>query len=49
LVRDEHSEARDRTIAKHVMNLHAGLAGDGEATGELDIEKMKRFIAYAKR
>jgi DNA replication licensing factor MCM5 len=48
LVRDEHSEARDRLIAKHVMSLHAGLAGVTEAAGELEIDKMKRYVAYAK-
>lgn len=47
-MRDEHSEARDRLIAKHVMSLHAGLAGVTEAAGELEIDKMKRYVAYAK-
>ncbi|EJD04350.1 MCM-domain-containing protein [Fomitiporia mediterranea MF3/22] len=53
IVRDEHNEARDRTIAKHVMNIHMNrpseLTGEnGEAVGEIDIDKMKRYIAYCK-
>ncbi|CAD6890715.1 unnamed protein product [Tilletia controversa] len=49
IVKDEHDEARDRTIAKHVMNIHMNRATDNaNAVGELDIEQMKRFIAYAK-
>ncbi|PAV21848.1 MCM-domain-containing [Pyrrhoderma noxium] len=53
IVRDEHNELRDRTIAKHVMNIHMNrqseLTGEnGEAVGEIDIDKMKRYIAYCK-
>ena len=40
-------------IAKHVMNIHMNrpnISADenGEAVGEIDIDKMKRFIAYCK-
>lgn len=40
-------------IAKHVMNIHMNRqiqnAEDGaEAVGEIDIDKMKRYIAYCK-
>ncbi|KAH8120608.1 MCM-domain-containing protein [Phellopilus nigrolimitatus] len=53
IVKDEHNELRDRTIAKHVMNIHMNrpneLTGEnGEAVGEIDIDKMKRYIAYCK-
>ena len=42
-----------QTIAKHVMNIHMNrpneLTGEnGEAVGEIDIDKMKRYIAYCK-
>ncbi|ORY29998.1 MCM2/3/5 family-domain-containing protein [Naematelia encephala] len=47
IIRDEHNEARDRMLAKHVMNLHIGRTED-EAVGEIDLDKMKRYIAYAK-
>lgn len=40
-------------IAKHVMNIHMNRpnqnAENGEVIGEIDIDKMKRYIAYCKR
>ncbi|KAL5535173.1 MCM5 [Sanghuangporus sanghuang] len=53
IVKDEHNEQRDRTIAKHVMNIHMNRSNDnsgenGETVGEIDIDKMKRYIAYCK-
>ncbi|KAG8932188.1 minichromosome maintenance protein 5 [Tulasnella sp. 418] len=49
IVRDEHNEGRDRTIAKHVMNVHMNRQDDGqEAQGEIDIDKMKKYISYCK-
>ncbi|KZW02110.1 MCM-domain-containing protein [Exidia glandulosa HHB12029] len=49
IVKDEHNEQRDRTIAKHVMSIHMNRANDTqEATGEIDVAKMKRYIAYCK-
>ncbi|OSX67840.1 hypothetical protein POSPLADRAFT_1043031 [Postia placenta MAD-698-R-SB12] len=53
IVKDEHNEQRDRMIAKHVMNIHMNRPNqnadeNGEAVGEIDIDKMKRYIAYCK-
>ncbi|GAA5881058.1 hypothetical protein JCM16303_004661 [Sporobolomyces ruberrimus] len=48
IVKDEHNEARDATIAKHVMNIHMNRATENSAVGEIDIEKMKRYISYCK-
>ncbi|KAL7424263.1 minichromosome maintenance protein 5 [Cryptotrichosporon argae] len=48
IVKDEHNESRDRTIAKHVMNIHMNRPTENEAVGEIDIEKMRRYIAYCK-
>ncbi len=48
IVRDEHNEQRDRTMAKHVMNIHMNRANDTTATGEFDIEQMKRYISFCK-
>ncbi|CAA7258757.1 unnamed protein product [Cyclocybe aegerita] len=53
IVRDEHNETRDKMIAKHVMNIHMNrqnLNGDedGNAVGEIDLDKMKGYIAYCK-
>ncbi|KAF8202944.1 MCM-domain-containing protein [Pholiota molesta] len=53
IVRDEHNEARDKMIAKHVMNIHMNRPNvngdeDGNAVGEIPLEKMKAYIAYCK-
>ena len=42
-----------QTIAKHVMNIHmnrpnSNAGENGEAVGEIDIDKMKRYISYCK-
>lgn len=55
IVKDEHNEARDRTIAKHVMNVHMnrgveqpGQQQQQQQQGDFDVEDMKRYIAFAK-
>ncbi|GAA5888758.1 hypothetical protein JCM5296_000094 [Sporobolomyces johnsonii] len=48
IVKDEHNEARDATIARHVMNIHMNRATESNVVGEIDIEKMKRYISYCK-
>ncbi|PWN39047.1 putative CDC46-cell division control protein [Ceraceosorus guamensis] len=51
IVKDEHDEGRDRTIAKHVMNIHMNRPGANpasEVVGEIDMDKMKRYVAYCK-
>ncbi|KAG6829285.1 hypothetical protein H0H92_005038 [Tricholoma furcatifolium] len=53
IVKDEHNEARDKMIAQHVMNIHMNRPNQGgeenaENAGELDLDKMKRYIAYCK-
>lgn len=48
IVKDEHNEQRDRTMAKHVMNIHMNRANDTTATGEFDIDQMKRYISFCK-
>jgi DNA replicative helicase MCM subunit Mcm2 (Cdc46/Mcm family) len=39
-----------QTIAKHVMNVHMNRPQDNAEAddAEIDVEKMKRFIAYCK-
>lgn len=39
-----------QSIARHVLNLHMNQANDNEenVAGEIDIDKMKRYIAYCK-
>ena len=41
-------------IAKHVMNIHMNRPNingdeDGNTVGEIDLDKMKAYIAYCKR
>ncbi|KAF9786866.1 MCM-domain-containing protein [Thelephora terrestris] len=52
IVKDEHNESRDKLIAKHVMNIHMNrpnVGGEsGDAEGEINLDKMKRYIAYCK-
>lgn len=55
IVKDEHNEARDTTLAKHVMNVHmnaahsAGNTGTGQQVdGEISLEFLKKFIAYSR-
>lgn len=37
-----------QTIAKHVMNIHMNRQTAEEAVGEIDIDKMKRYVAFCK-
>lgn len=43
----------EQMIAKHVMNIHMNRPNhnveNDEVIGEIDIDKMKRYIAYCKR
>lgn len=51
IVRDTHDRNRDETIAKHVMNLHMNGQSNTNpdaSQAEIPVEKMKRYIAYAK-
>ena len=49
IVRDEHDEARDRTIAQHVINIHRDRVADTARTeGEFDLQRMKRYIAFCR-
>lgn len=49
IVRDNHDRNRDETIAKHVMGIHMGGQGVQEQVhAEIPVEKMKRYISYAK-
>ncbi|KAF3932726.1 hypothetical protein ABW19_dt0204663 [Dactylella cylindrospora] len=49
IVKDEHDQERDRTIAKHVIGIHMNRDRDTAAvTGEIPIQKMKRYITYCK-
>ncbi|KAJ3301477.1 minichromosome maintenance protein 5 [Kappamyces sp. JEL0829] len=48
IVRDEHNEERDSTIARHVVKVHMNNAVQENAEGDLDIQKMRSYISYCK-
>lgn len=50
IVKDEHDENRDTTLAKHVMNLHANALQMTEDTrpGELHLNTLKKYIAFCR-
>ena len=53
IVKDEHNEQRDISIANHVINIHTGRSlqeqEDLENRGmEISIDKMKRYITYCR-
>lgn len=51
IVRDIRDEKRDRFIARHVVDIHisATSAMEGAREGEIDLETMKKYIAYCRR
>lgn len=51
IVKDEHNEQRDMTLAKHIMNVHmnAGQKTDNNEDGELSLECIKKFINFSRR
>merc|ERR1719384_2547389 len=48
IVKDEHDESRDMTLAKHVMQVHMNAAADTAAEGELSLAFLKKYIAYCR-
>ena len=58
IIKDEHNEARDQTLARHVMNVHmnAGIGGQGglqangnQVEGEISLEFLKKLIAFCRK
>ncbi|XP_054259539.1 DNA replication licensing factor Mcm5 [Macrosteles quadrilineatus] len=51
IVKDAHDEARDTTLAKHIMNVHmtAGQASESTTEGELSLNLIKKYINYCRR
>jgi len=56
IVKDEHNEARDATLARHVMNVHMNAthnagsnAGAGQAKdGDITLEFLRKYIQFAR-
>ncbi|KAM6094477.1 DNA replication licensing factor MCM5 [Chlamydotis macqueenii] len=50
IVKDEHNEERDMTLARHVMSLHVSALTQTEAVeGEIELNKLKKFISFCRR
>ncbi|XP_054154018.1 DNA replication licensing factor mcm5-A-like [Oppia nitens] len=51
IVKDEHNERRDATIAKHVMDVHMNAQKTGAedaVEGELSLDLLKKYIAFVR-
>ncbi|KAI9485967.1 MAG: MCM2/3/5 family-domain-containing protein [Benjaminiella poitrasii] len=48
IVKDDHNEGRDMSIARHVLNVHMNRQTQEAVLGEIDLEKMKAYINYCK-
>ncbi|XP_026696796.1 DNA replication licensing factor MCM5 [Athene cunicularia] len=49
IVKDEHNEERDMTLAKHVMSLHVSASTQTQAVeGEIELNKLKKFISFCR-
>lgn len=49
IIKDEHDESRDVTLAKHVMNVHLNsLQAAEKQEGELGLEMLKKYISYCR-
>ncbi|XP_054012058.1 DNA replication licensing factor Mcm5-like [Hylaeus anthracinus] len=50
IVKDEHEQNKDITLAKHVMNIHtnAGQITEVSAEGELPLHILKKYIHYCR-
>ncbi|XP_042906922.1 DNA replication licensing factor mcm5-A isoform X2 [Parasteatoda tepidariorum] len=49
IVKDDHDEKKDSTLAKHVMALHMNaLQATEEVEGELSLSTLKKYIAYCR-
>ncbi|XP_076463942.1 DNA replication licensing factor mcm5-A-like [Babylonia areolata] len=50
IVKDEHDENRDMTLAKHVMNVHLNAVQTLDETpeGEIPLNTLKKFISFVR-
>ena len=46
VIKDARVEAKDKRMAKHIMNLHMGV-DTAEQVGDIDVSVLKRYIEYA--
>lgn len=50
IVKDEHDEHRDTTLAKHVMNIHMNAlqTTEDKREGELSVQTLKKYVSYCR-
>uniref|UniRef100_V9KHZ1 DNA replication licensing factor MCM5 n=2 Tax=Callorhinchus milii TaxID=7868 RepID=V9KHZ1_CALMI len=49
IIKDEHNEQRDMTLAKHVMNVHLSAQTQSRTVeGEIELSTLQRYIAYCR-
>ncbi|CAO3689732.1 unnamed protein product [Umbelopsis ramanniana] len=48
IVKDEHNEARDLSIARHVLSVHMNRQMQDNVVGDIDLQKMRDYINYCK-
>jgi DNA replication licensing factor MCM5 len=53
IVKDEHNEARDTTLARHVMNVHMNATHNAGASivpndNEISLENLRKFIQFCR-
>ncbi|OBZ91148.1 DNA replication licensing factor mcm5 [Choanephora cucurbitarum] len=48
IVKDDHNENRDMSIARHVLNVHMNRQAQDAVMGEIDLDKMKAYVNYCK-
>ncbi|UYV70447.1 MCM5 [Cordylochernes scorpioides] len=48
IVKDDHDERKDITLAKHVMSVHMNAAQQDQPEGELSLATLKKYISYCK-
>ena len=51
IVKDEHNEKKDATLAKHVMDVHMNALTtlEDNQEGELSLNTLKKFISYCRK
>ncbi|CAF94248.1 unnamed protein product, partial [Tetraodon nigroviridis] len=49
IIKDQHDQQRDMTLARHVMNVHLSAQTQTEGVeGEIPLATFKKYIAYAR-
>eukprot|EP01135_Chromosphaera_perkinsii_P011296 Nk52_evm77s2367 gene=Nk52_evmTU77s2367 len=49
IVKDEHNEANDSRIAKHVMGIHLNAVNTQQVEGEINLPTLKKYITYCRQ